>query len=462
MSSGQGLISYHHTLVSSLYRLADPALVFITMVLSCQLMNVSFDAELQRLCISAAFLFYIVADQWQLYRSWRVNRVRKEVAKLWQAWVVGLAIAVGLHSLTTAQINQPVIALWGVMNLLALMLWRGAIRKTLHLIRSRGYNTRSVAIFGVNQRGLALAETLRPAWMGMRLVGFYDDRNPRRLDIENSRLKGNFNTLIEDIREGKIEIAFISLPFSALNRIRQIELEMTDQPIIVYLVPDLESYHLFNSRWLTLGNMQLLSLHDSPQRGINAAWKRTEDIVLSSIFIVLLSPVMVAIAIMLKLSGSPVFFSQTRGGVTGKPIQVLKFCSMRPHEPGREVVQAQKDDPRVTPLGKILRRTSADELPQLFNVLMGSMSIVGPRPHATTHNTMYRKKIHRYTLRHLVKPGITGWAQINGCRGETDTDEKMTARLSYDLDYINRWSIGFDVKIILLTLVRIWKDPNAY
>lgn len=462
MNTGQGLIKHHHTVISSMYRLADPALVFITMIVSCQIMEVSFTAELQRLCISAAFLFYIVADQWQLYRSWRLNRVRKEVAKLWQAWIVGLALATGLHSLTNAEINQSVITLWGAMNMLALMLWRGTIRKTLHFIRSRGYNTRTVAIFGVNQRSLALAETIRPTWMGLRLVGFYDDRNPRRLEIEASQLEGDFRTLIEDIRAGKIEVAFISLPFSALTRIRQIELEMTDQPIVVYLVPDLESYHLFNSRWLTLGDMQLLSLHDSPQRGVNAALKRAEDIVLSTLFIILLSPLMLAIAVMLKLSGSPVFFSQTRGGVTGKPIQVLKFCSMRPHEPGQEIVQAQKNDPRVTRLGRILRRTSADELPQLFNVFAGSMSIVGPRPHATTHNTIYRKKIHRYTLRHLVKPGITGWAQINGCRGETDTDDKMAARLSYDLDYINRWSVGFDLKIILLTLIRIWKDPNAY
>ncbi len=459
---GTGLLKQHQTLVSSIYRLSDQVLIVAALILTCRLLSTPFDTEIQRLWLSAAFLFYFLADRRDLYRSWRLGKVRDEVLKLWSTWLLAMVFAVGLHSLISPHIDTLLIALWTASLLLGFLLWRGGIRKTLQFVRGHGINTRSVAIFGANKRGQKLAKTIEPIWMGLEFKGFYDDRKLDRLSPEAVPIMGNFAQLTQDIAQQKIDIVFLSLPLSALPRIKQIELALTDQPIIVYLIPDLDSYRLFNARWLTLGNVQLLSLHDSPQRGVNRLVKRLEDIVLSLFFITALSPLMLLIAITLKCSSSPVFFKQTRYGENGKPIEILKFCTMRQHDPSKNIDQARRDDPRVTRIGKILRKLSADELPQFFNVLAGSMSIVGPRPHAVPHNDYYRTRIPSYMLRHIVKPGITGWAQINGWRGETDTEEKMANRVRFDLEYIQQWSIWMDLKIILLTFVRVWKDPNAY
>ena len=238
---------------------------------------------------------------------------------------------------------------------------------------------------------------------------------------------------------------------------------LADTTASVYIVPDIFTFNLLNSRWVDIQGITAISIYETPFAGLNSVVKRIEDIILSFLILILISLPMLFIATGIKLtSNGPVFFKQSRYGIDGERIKVWKFRSMTVTEDGDKVVQATQDDSRVTPFGGFLRRTSLDELPQFFNSLSGSMSIVGPRPHAVAHNEEYRQQIQGYMLRHKVKPGITGLAQINGFRGETDTLDKMEGRVRYDLRYIQTWSLSLDIKIIFLTVFKGFKDKNAY
>jgi len=218
-----------------------------------------------------------------------------------------------------------------------------------------------------------------------------------------------------------------------------------------------------NASMSHIGNIQTISLFDNPMKGGNAALKRFEDIVLSFSILMLISIPLLFIAIAVKVtSKGPIIFKQNRYGLDGKKIKVWKFRSMTVTENSDVVTQATKGDSRITPLGAFLRRTSLDELPQFINVLQGRMSVVGPRPHAVAHNESYRKQVDYYMLRHKVRPGITGWAQVNGWRGETDTIDKMEMRIKYDLEYIRNWTLWLDVKIVIFTVFRSFNDKNAY
>jgi len=231
----------------------------------------------------------------------------------------------------------------------------------------------------------------------------------------------------------------------------------------VHLIPDFFIYNLLHARIGQVGDIQTVSVYDTPMRGGWSFLKRLEDLVLASLILVVIAIPMLFIAIGVKLtSPGPVFFKQNRYGLDGRKISVLKFRSMRVTENGSKVTQATRNDSRITPFGAFLRSTSLDELPQFLNVLGGSMSVVGPRPHAVAHNEEYRKRVAFYMLRHKMKPGITGWAQVNGWRGETDTLDKMQKRIDFDLEYIRNWSLWMDFKILLATLTKGFVNKNAY
>jgi putative colanic acid biosynthesis UDP-glucose lipid carrier transferase len=249
----------------------------------------------------------------------------------------------------------------------------------------------------------------------------------------------------------------------AEKRITWLMSELADSTASVYLVPDIFMFELLHARSDVIAGIPTISIYDSPLDGSNAIVKRIEDLVLSSIILLLITPILIAISIAVKVTSSgPVLFKQLRYGIDGKPIKVWKFRSMTVMENGAEVTQAKKNDVRLTPIGRFIRSTSLDELPQFINVLQGRMSIVGPRPHAVAHNEAYRTIINGYMLRHKVKPGITGWAQVNGWRGETDTLDKMEKRIEFDLDYIRNWSLGFDLKIVISTVFKGFIDKSAY
>jgi len=237
----------------------------------------------------------------------------------------------------------------------------------------------------------------------------------------------------------------------------------SDTTATVYIIPNFFMYNLLNARWQSVGSIQTLSVFDTPFQGGSELLKRAEDIVLSLSILCLIAVPMLCIAAAVKItSPGPVIFRQNRYWLDGKKIVVYKFRSMSAQDNGTEVKQATKNDSRITPLGAFLRKTSLDELPQFINVLQGRMSIVGPRPHAVAHNEQYRKLIEGYMLRHKVRPGITGLAQVNGLRGETETINKMVKRVEFDLDYIHRWSVWLDIKIILKTVTNGFINKNAY
>ncbi|EPZ6648493.1 undecaprenyl-phosphate glucose phosphotransferase, partial [Escherichia coli] len=339
---------------------------------------------------------------------------------------------------------------------------RLSIRIILGMLRKIGYNTRKVAVAGSLPAGLNLLRTFQNApWLGFVVKGIYDDI---KIDsYEDVPYGGTLSELVEDARSGKIDRIYIAMSMKDETRLRDIISQLTDTTCSVLLIPDVFTFNILQSRTEEINGVPVVPLFDTPLNGINMVFKRIEDVVVSSIILLLISPVLCTIAVIVKVtSPGPVIFRQIRYGMDGKPIRVWKFRSMTVMENDTKVIQATKNDVRVTKVGKFLRRTSLDELPQFFNVLFGQMSVVGPRPHAVSHNEQYRSLIQGYMLRHKVKPGITGLAQINGWRGETDTLEKMEKRIEYDLMYIRSWSVWLDLKIIFLTVFKGFINKSAY
>lgn len=414
-------------------------------------------------------LFLLFGHLFELYHTRRGIALHKEFARLWLTWitvVLGL-LFLGYSSKTSELYSRRLFLTWFAIAPLLLIIWRGWLQIILASLRQRGLNTRRVAIVGARDLGAYLARTILDApWMGLNPVGFYDDRKPageRPLVREPIEVIGNLEMLLRHAREGRIDIVYITLPMSAEKRVQHLLARLSDTTASVYIVPDFFMFDLLHASWGTIGELPAVSISETPFYGVDGIIKRIEDIVLASAILVVAAIPLVLIAIGIKLtSPGPVIFKQYRYGLRGNKIEVWKFRSMRVCENGGEVQQARKQDPRVTPFGAFLRRTSLDELPQLFNVLQGRMSLVGPRPHAVVHNEQYRRLIDRYMLRHKVKPGITGLAQVNGWRGETDSLDKMQKRVEHDLAYIHNWSLWLDIKIIFLTAFRAFNDKNAY
>jgi putative colanic acid biosynthesis UDP-glucose lipid carrier transferase len=322
-------------------------------------------------------------------------------------------------------------------------------------------------IIGAGHLGAHVAQQITDAeWTGYHLRGFWDD-NPQ---LQEKLLQGvpvhSIESGIGALLSGalKVDEIWIALPLRAELRMQEVLNLLRHSTVTVRLVPDIFGFRLLNHSVTEIAGIPVMDISASPMVGMNRLIKAAEDRVFGALIFLLVSPLMLIIALAIKVtSPGPVLFKQMRHGWDGKPIKVYKFRTMYVHqESDGRVSQAKKCDARITPLGAFLRRTSLDELPQFYNVLQGRMSIVGPRPHALTHNLLYMDQIDSYMKRHCVKPGITGWAQINGLRGETDTLEKMKVRVEYDLFYIENWSLLLDLKIIFLTIFKGFVNENAY
>jgi putative colanic acid biosynthesis UDP-glucose lipid carrier transferase len=414
-------------------------------------------------------LFVFFAQFHDLYRSWRGAPLWQEGVRLWWVW---LAVVLGLLTLayatkTSAEYSRRLMLTWFLMTPVVLTAWRAALHLLVGVLRQWGFNIQTVAIVGARELGANLARTIQHApWMGMKAVGFFDDRAPsgtRPLTRGPLAVVGNLDDLVTQARDGRIDVVYITLPMRAEQRIQQLISRLSDTTVSVYVVPDVFMFDLMNAGWSQVGDLPAVGVFESPFYGVDSWIKRIEDIILASVILLLAAVPMAIIATLVKLtSPGPVIFKQRRYGLKGEKIEVWKFRTMTVCEDGNDVAQATRCDPRITPLGSFLRRTSLDELPQFINVLQGRMSIVGPRPHAVAHNEQYRKLIDGYMLRHKVKPGITGWAQVNGWRGETETVEKMRIRVDHDLAYIRNWSLWLDIKIILATVLKGFSSKNAY
>jgi putative colanic acid biosynthesis UDP-glucose lipid carrier transferase len=367
---------------------------------------------------------------------------------------------------TSEDFSRLIMGMWAVFGWIALVLLRVFARALLRLMRRRGWNRRRIVVAGAGELGRQVARRLREAsWTGLEVVAFVDD-NPglEGARVEGVPVRGPTSMLSSMLNKREAEEVWLALPLRAEKRMKDILFDLRHHTSTVRFVPDIFGFRLVNHAVTDVAGMAVLDLSASPMVGVNRLIKAIEDRVLAALILVLVSPLFLVIALGVGLtSPGPVFFKQRRHGWDGRPITVYKFRTMYVHQESRGVVtQARPDDSRVTPFGAVLRRTSLDELPQLINVLQGRMSLVGPRPHAVEHNDQYKDLVEAYMQRHKMKPGITGWAQVNGWRGETDTLDKMRKRVEYDLYYVEHWSLWFDLRIIFLTLLRGFIGTNAY
>ena len=343
---------------------------------------------------------------------------------------------------------------------------RGLFKYFLGKSVQAGFLVRNVAIVGFGgQSHHLLAQLSRRDAPWKQVIGIFDDRKTRiGREVDGCPVLGDLDDLFTFVRRGDVNDVVIALPWSADERLVDIIGRLRVLPVRVYLGSDLIGYHFPRHHRQLLEGVPVLEIASVPLSGWSGLIKLLEDKVLAALLLILASPLLILIALAIKVDSlGPVVFRQARYGFNNEVISVYKFRTMyheRPPEPG--MPQARRDDPRVTRVGWLLRRASLDELPQLLNVLQGTMALVGPRPHAVEHNKQYAALIGGYHGRHRVKPGITGWAQINGLRGETSTLAEMRRRVEYDIYYIENWSLWFDIRIILATALFGWKHTKAY
>ena len=468
MSETNGPLRRLESWVCGLQRLVDVLIIIGAQALAHAVYREPWSERTTTITVIALLVFGLAAEMSGLYRPWRMGTILREVKDSTLAWlaVPTLLFAFWFFTKSAASYSRVAAFAWFAFAPLLLCTVRVGARIVLRVLRVKGRNIRRVAILGCTKDAERLTEAFDAMpWLGLKLSGVYDDRaHERRLDYDHPSwsVVGKSEDLVQACHQGKLDAVYVALPLRAEERTAKILADLADTTVSVFLVADLLHFSLLRAQWSQVGGVPIVSLHDSPFLGMVGWIKRIEDLVLGSfiVFVTAIPMLLIAAAIKMKSRG-PVFFHQWRYGLCGKKIRILKFRTMTVSEDGPDVVQATQDDARVTPLGKFLRRTSLDEFPQFLQVLTGELSLVGPRPHAVAHNEKYRAIIHGYMLRHMVKPGITGWAQVNGWRGETAEVGKMEERVRHDMEYIRNWNLLLDLKIILLTIFGSKKSQNA-
>lgn len=421
-----------------------------------------FEAPYRTLAIVSLLVMTIVYSASGIY--YRRLDLGADILRMTRAWgtVLAVLILVGFVTKTSAVYSREVILTWSITGWAAQFLIYGWYRSTTLRRRSAADAGLPTLIVGSGDLAGVLREHIEhDSPFEERVVGFADDvpagTRPR---VE---LIGNIADVPALIERLGVRRIYVALPIERSGTVRDLSQQLANRHVDVIWAPDVLGLDLLNFNVREVGGMPLISLSETPLLGAPALIKDAFDKVAAFILLLLLGPLMLATAIAVRLtSPGPVFFRQQRHGWDGRVFEVLKFRSMYVSPPTDAVRQASRKDPRVTPIGSFIRRTSIDELPQLFNVLGGTMSLVGPRPHAISHNEFYSERIASYMLRHRIKPGLTGLAQVNGFRGETETIEKMEARVQHDIAYINNWSIWLDVKILFQTFFVVLFQRNAY
>lgn len=425
-----------------------------------------FDAAYQMVAILGAAFAFLMLGRFDLLASWRMGRPGSVGTHLLYSWaaVIGLMLFLAYVTQTTAYFSRIILTGWFLMTPAALALVNILARAfTRRFVPDVLAQRRAVIVFASESAQL-LARSLHESEL-YHLEGFFDDRSSEHLGSSSriGRRLGNLSNLVSYVRDHAIDVVFIMLPEHGIGRATDLVDELGDTTASVYCVPNYSLYDLIGAEFSEVEGVPVLRVTETPLFGIDGLYKYVFDTLVAAVGMILLSPLMLLICVVIRLdSPGPAIYRQVRYGLNGRSFEVYKFRTMRVNDPEGQIVQVSRHDPRVTTVGRFLRRTSLDELPQLLNVLKGDMSLVGPRPHAVQHNEFYRKSVKRYMLRHKVKPGITGWAQINGLRGNTDELAHMEERVRYDLDYIRRWSPLFDLEIIFKTLLIIARDRNAY
>lgn len=402
--------------------------------------------------------------------SWENSKkLKTEIFDTFSQWFLVFVVLLTFGYITRFLNSFPLdmILVWGVVTPTVLFFSHLIANQYLSSAYYISSVKKTAVIVGVNDLSHQLQQRIKAnIESGIELKGFFDvdsERKPASPLAVNNPLVGKIEELADYVKKYNIDIIYIALPPSLHVQIMMLLDDLKDTTASIYFVPNFFLSDLIQARIDEIDGMPIVAMCETPFSGFNGFIKGMSDLILASLILIIVSPLMLLLAVGVKLSSQgPVIFKQRRCGLDGTEIIVYKFRSMRVLEDGDVVVQAKSNDSRVTRFGKLIRKTSLDELPQLINVLQGRMSIVGPRPHAISHNEMYRKVIKGYMVRHKVKPGITGWAQVNGYRGETETVESMKARIDYDIAYLKKWSLSLDIKIILKTVLLIFKDAKAY
>lgn len=452
--------------VALLRHVLNPSVIVLTLMFCAFL----FAQELTPAYFALAALAFLIASQVVSepvmdcsVRNGLTNLLQHRIFAEWLLVSAALLLMAFAFKVTET-FSRRVILTWFAITPFAVVLAEACLRRYAAFSALRGKIQQSHVIIGANEAGSRLARRLMAhPHLGL-FKGFFDDRDTARLpDMPQEQLLGGMADIVNYVRINAVSNIYICLPMRADERVNKLLEELKDTTASVYFVPDIFMFDLIQARVCDIDGIPMLAVCETPFAGLDGVIKRASDIVFSSLLLLMVWPLLLAIAVGVRMSSpGPILFRQRRYGMYGEAINVYKFRSMTVCEDGATVTQAQRNDPRVTRFGAFLRRTSLDELPQLFNVFLGSMSLVGPRPHAVAHNEEYRRVIEGYMLRHKVRPGITGWAQVNGLRGETDTVDKMQRRVEYDLDYLRNWSLGLDLTILLRTASLVWRDRNAY
>jgi len=442
-------------------------ITFATLWLVAKVWRIEFDPSYQMLGLVAAMLAYLVFRRFDLTESWQPGRpgsLGTQVVIYW-LWLAGGLIGFGMLTSMGSTFNNRAVLVWlalvPVFFLVAHIAARYGLRRAVPRIALR----RSAVIVFANNSARMLGERLRGS-QAYDLKGYFDDREEERTGggIPGAPLLGKARNAAQYVRDHDIEVVFVVLPDSGARRAMAVIDDLGDTTASLYYVPDFFMFSLLKAQVGEVESVPVLQVAESPFYGVDGMLKQLFDVAFATFALIAIAPVLIGVGIAVKLSSpGPILFKQKRYGLNGKRFWVYKFRSMKMNAPDADKRQATKDDDRITRVGRFIRKTSLDELPQFLNVLKGEMSVVGPRPHTVAHNEHYRKQVSRYMLRHKVKPGVTGWAQVNGLRGETANIERMEERIRFDLEYIRNWSPVMDLKIIFLTVwTMVRGDENAY
>jgi putative colanic acid biosynthesis UDP-glucose lipid carrier transferase len=415
-------------------------------------------------CSALAFLLF---GQFELYNSWRGRSMPEMLLRLAASWglvlLIGLFFSFLIHHV--GHVSRLWLFYWYTSGVALLILYRIVVYFGLRYLRTKGLNTKRVVIVGYGHTGQEMhRRAIYQDWAGYEVRAVHADPNDAARIRDPAIVRINTLEEIPDfVVKNEINEIWITLPVVASPKLQELQYLLRNALVDIRWVPDILGLQMLSNRVGDFLGFPAVDLNQPISSGLQGILKDTFDKVFSTVALILLLPLFIVIAIMIKkTSPGPVFFKQPRMGLNGKKFEVYKFRTMKVHQEHGTVTQATKNDPRITSIGGFLRRTSLDELPQFINVLQGDMSVVGPRPHAMQHNEMYKDLLDVYMLRHRVKPGITGWAQIHGHRGETDTVDKMAKRVQFDLHYIQNWSLWMDIQIIVWTAFKGWTGKNAY
>jgi putative colanic acid biosynthesis UDP-glucose lipid carrier transferase len=440
--------------------------VAATLFLAVRGLQYPFSPGYQMLALIAGTLAYVLFRPFDLTMPWHVGvpgSIGTRVLYRWALMVGGLIFLAYILKYST-YLSRAVLLVWLFAAPLSLAAVNVAVRKLVLSTLPHMATRRTAVVVFFNESARALAANLEQS-PNYELLGFFEDRESTRIGPlpDGAQVLGSVVDVVQYVHDNAVAVVFVMLPEEGAKRAMRVVEELGDTTASVYCVPDFYLFNLMDAQVSEVEGVPVLQVAESPFFGVDGVLKQIIDFSFAGVVVLLLWPLMLAIAIAIKLdSPGPVLFRQTRYGLNGQRFWVNKFRTMTIGDRDKEFDQVRAADPRVTRVGRFLRRTSLDELPQFWNVLRGEMSVVGPRPHPVAMNEHYRKAVKRYMVRHKVKPGLTGWAQIHGLRGETADLQRIEERIRYDLDYIRHWSPWLDVRIIVMTVVIVLRDRNAY